>query len=82
MPLRLHALLQQIETRGGHSCFSLLAAAQSLDLPASIVLKALWSRVEPKACFAAEFLLLRSDWAPRLDAMQDRWLHALLQPNV
>jgi hypothetical protein len=50
-----------------------MASAQALDLPASVVIKTILCRLEPRACYG--------DWEPRLDAMMDRWLHSFLRPG-
>ena len=50
VPLRMSALLRQVETRGGQGCHTVLAAEQICNLPACVLLKALAVRLVPKAC--------------------------------
>ena len=51
----------------------LRTAMDHLGLPLQALLLAIPSRVQPHAIHGAEFLLLRGDWAKRLDALQHRW---------
>ena len=51
-------------------------------MPSHCLLTALEKRIIPKACFGAQFLILRADWAKRLDACLDRWVaHILAVPK-
>jgi len=62
-------------------------AIEALGLPFRVNLLALRSRVEPRCCFGAEYLIVRPDWRARLDRLQDGWATSLLgleerQPRV
>ena len=55
-----------------------LVAMGQLGFPLSSLLKTIQSRVQPKACYGAVFLLIRRDWAARLERLQDHWLRKAL----
>ena len=72
--------------RGNADCgaaFSYAAADGWCDcVPPGCACAALLTRAEPKACYAAPLLIVRRDWAPRIDAMHDRWVRRLLDLSV
>ena len=58
---RLAPLMKQVEGRAEQGWASVLTAIELLGLPVDVALRGLPARVEPRACFAAPFLLLRPD---------------------
>ena len=76
--LRMRGLLLQIEGRGHAAIQQSLVAFSQLGLSLSALLRSVRLRVRPKACHGAMFLLLRADWATRLDRLQDHWLRRTL----
>ena len=76
--LRFLSLLRQIESRGVVCWQGFLTASVMLHLPVATTLRCIEQRLEPKACYGAEFLILRGDWKMRLDRMQVRWLRSLI----
>jgi hypothetical protein len=76
--LRMSSLLRLVEHRGSTAWRMTVNAFEMLGLPMWVCTVALHQRVVPKSCYGAEFLILRADWKPRMDAMLDRWLSSLL----
>ena len=74
----MRSLLRQVEERGRYAMRATLTTLEELGFPLSAALAALSQRVRPKATYGAEFLLLRADWACRLDALQEHWLRRIL----
>ena len=62
-------LLRRVEVRGHECGRSTLATILMAGLPLSAVLCAFQLRVQPAVLYGAEFLLVRPDWARRLNAL-------------
>ncbi|CAK0877784.1 unnamed protein product [Prorocentrum cordatum] len=71
-------LLKQVEQRAQRAWRGTLAGIELLGLPLAAALAALRARVQPGACHGAALLVIRGDWATRLDAIYDRWVSELL----
>ena len=68
--MRLRPLLRQVEDRGHRGLEMCLATMEPAGMPICAILRALQTRILPKACHGAIFLLVRPDWATRLNMLQ------------
>ena len=76
------SLLKKIEKTALNTWHPLLTAVFTIGLPGSVCLAAYQHRVLPRALFASEIVILRGDWAARMDALQDKMIRMLFSVDA